>query len=482
MPLARFYNNYRTVILTGLVFVIINSLLVYKEIFYLPILPVIVIVAWLLITSLEKSLFLIVFFVPLSIPLSTLAGDIGLDLYLPTEPLLAAVMVIFFIKYLRGQLIDINILRHPVTLAIYFQLSWIFITSITSTMPVVSFKFLIARLWFVISFYLIAAEAFKNPKRIRQYIWVYVVPFGLVVAYVLIRHAGLGLSSQQAAHFVVQPFYKDHTSYGAVLAMILPVLIGLLISYKKLDSRIIFLFILLILYFTAAILFSYTRAAWLSLIVAFGLWVIIKLKIKLPLVFLGAAIVFAGIFSMRTEILMKLEKNKQASSGNLTEHVQSMSNIRNDESNLERLNRWSSAIRMFREKPVFGWGPGTYMFKYAPFQVTKQKTSISTNTGRLGNAHSEYLGPLAESGLLGMLSFLMLFFVTILTGFRVIYHSERRFTRVLATSVLLGLITYYIHGIMNNFLDTDKASVLFWGFTAMLVSMDLFHMKKKKPQ
>jgi hypothetical protein len=31
---------------------------------------------------------------------------------------------------------------------------------------------------------------------------------------------------------------------------------------------------------------------------------------------------------------------------------------------------------------------------------------------------------------------------------------------------------------MNNFLDTDKASALFWGFTAMLVAMDVSYAKK----
>jgi putative inorganic carbon (HCO3(-)) transporter len=33
---------------------------------------------------------------------------------------------------------------------------------------------------------------------------------------------------------------------------------------------------------------------------------------------------------------------------------------------------------------------------------------------------------------------------------------------------------------MNNFLDTDKASVPFWGFTAMLVAMDLYHSGRGK--
>jgi hypothetical protein len=45
---------------------------------------------------------------------------------------------------------------------------------------------------------------------------------------------------------------------------------------------------------------------------------------------------------------------------------------------------------------------------------------------------------------------------------------------------IVGLITYYGHGLMNNFLDTDKASVPFWGFTAMVVSLDLLSGKSEK--
>jgi len=39
----------------------------------------------------------------------------------------------------------------------------------------------------------------------------------------------------------------------------------------------------------------------------------------------------------------------------------------------------------------------------------------------------------------------------------------------------LGLVTYFIHGVLNNYLDTDKASVPFWGFIAVMVAIDLYH-------
>ncbi|HQN98780.1 MAG TPA: hypothetical protein PKU86_04960, partial [Bacteroidales bacterium] len=45
---------------------------------------------------------------------------------------------------------------------------------------------------------------------------------------------------------------------------------------------------------------------------------------------------------------------------------------------------------------------------------------------------------------------------------------------------IIGLITYYIHGFMNNFLDTDKLSVPFWAFYAMIVALDLYYTRSEK--
>jgi hypothetical protein len=37
-----------------------------------------------------------------------------------------------------------------------------------------------------------------------------------------------------------------------------------------------------------------------------------------------------------------------------------------------------------------------------------------------------------------------------------------------------------VHGFLNNFLDTDKLSVPFWGFTAMIVAIDLHSRRGKR--
>jgi O-antigen ligase len=175
------------------------------------------------------------------------------------------------------------------------------------------------------------------------------------------------------------------------------------------------------------------------------------------------------------QIIYTLSKNTQDSSQNFMENIQSMSNITSDASNLERLNRWNSAISMFKERPLLGFGPGTYQFQYAIFQKSSEKSIISTNDGSLGNAHSEYLGPLSEQGLFGMLNYLVLIIAVSIYALKLFKKLKKGDMRTIVLMTYLGLFTYYIHGVLNNYLDTDKASVPFWGFTAIIVSIGLYH-------
>ena len=64
-------------------------------------------------------------------------------------------------------------------------------------------------------------------------------------------------------------------------------------------------------------------------------------------------------------------------------------------------------------------------------------------------------------------------FVVCARAFKLIYRLRERENRIIVISVFLGLITYYVHGTLNNYLDTDKASAPFWGFLALLVVLDL---------
>jgi putative inorganic carbon (hco3(-)) transporter len=460
----------------SLIFLVINTICIANEFYWLNLVPPIIFVVLLALLAIDKLILVAVFLTPLSINFASTENHLGLSL--PVEPILAGILILFLLRIFHEQQFDKKFLRHPVTIAILFNLSWVLVTCITSELPIVSFKFLLSRLWFIIPFYFICTEMFKDISNVRKFLWAYIIPCIFVIGYTLYWHSQFSFG-EDAAHWVMSPFYNDHTAYGAALAMFFPALIAFVFS-KSYSNNIRIIALIILSVFTIALIFSYTRAAWVSLVGTLIVYLVFLSGIKFRTILVVGIIASASLFMAWGDIVMKLEKNRQDTSNNLEEHLQSISNISTDASNLERINRWNSAFRMFAERPIFGWGPGTYSFEYAPFQLSSEKTIISTNSGDLGNAHSEYIGPLSESGILGGVSFLLIFIAILWTGWRLWYKLPKGATRGLITAVFLGLLTYFIHGSMNNFLDTDKASVPFWGFAAILVAADLWYVKKGK--
>ncbi|MDI1354750.1 MAG: O-antigen ligase family protein [bacterium] len=454
--------------------------LAYNRFYFYPynILPLLLFVFYAAIFHLQSLVYFLAFCTPLAISLKEMGLTQGPDLSIPSEPLMAGIMLVYLFNQLSSNLADKKFLHHPLTLLIAFQLLWMLVTSCSSTDVVVSMKYLVSRLWFIFSCYIIIPHIFQDKKNMIRFVFAYALALAIVVCYTTMIHARFNFSVK-AADWVVSPFYNDHTAYGAALAMFIPVMVSFWFleavpKYLKIISVILFLM------FTAALVISYARAGWLSLAVVIVMFVTLLLKIKFRTL-LVSVIVFGGLFlAFQTEILLFLAKNSTDSEGSFENNIESVSNISTDASNLERINRWSCAIRMWEDKPFFGWGPGTYMFKYAPYQLSRELTIISTNFGTNGNAHSEYLGPLAEQGVMGLLIVIILLVYTTALGYRLVYSLADREDRILCTGIFLGLMTYFVHGFFNNFLDTDKLSLPFWGFVAALVCFDLYFTKKIK--
>jgi len=302
----------------------------------------------------------------------------------------------------------------------------------------------------------------------------------LVSCFNIVHLSSYGFEDKPS-QWTMQPFFKDHTIFGALLALVIPLSMGLIKWYKGnfiRQSILIFMFLVLV----TGLLLTFSRAAWVSIVPALLLFLIFLFKIQLKWVFAGLAVGIYFLIANLDPIIMEMERNKVAGSDDIVENAESISNISSDPSNLERINRWASAIEMGKQKPIFGFGPGTYMFEYAPYQLSGNFTSISTNFGDVGNAHSEYLGPLAETGLVGMLLFLALFFGVFIIGFRAYYSTNiNKKDRFILSTVLCSLITYFSHGFLNNFLDTDKANNIFWPLIAIVVVLDLKYRKSKGP-
>ncbi len=434
--------------------------------------PPALLLLFLLFTSLEKFLLITVFLVPMSVQLRFLVPEPPFDIFLPTELMLLAMLVLIAYRIFVSRDIDREILHHPVSVVVYCLLAWIFVTSVTSTLPVVSFKNLAAKIWYVASFYFLASEIFKDHRQIRKYFLTYSAGMTPVVIYFLVRMWQSGIFNQAAAYSAPKPFFLDHTAIGAGLAFLIPLILYFLFR-KDTPSALRLLLAIQLILFTAAFILSYSRAAWISLVIA-GLTTLVFLSgISWKIVMTSVTLIIVTIATSWTEIIIRLNENRQESSADMTRHIRSITNIRSDASNMERVNRWKAALRMSEERPLLGWGPGTYQFNYAPFQVSTEKTIISTNYGEGGNAHSEYLGALSESGIPGILFYIFLLYLVMKRAIAVWKYHPDRSIRFITLALMAGLVTYIIHGGLNNFLDSDKISALFWGMIAAIVAIDV---------
>ncbi|MCQ2272934.1 MAG: O-antigen ligase family protein [Bacteroidales bacterium] len=449
-------------------FILINLFCIWKEFLFFPIVSFIVLVLYLLIYRVDLLMYFMAFVTPLSITINDERFSIGLSL--PSEFIMVSLTLLFLCRILYDLRLDPRLVKHPISIVIYIYLTWMLLTSITSELPVVSFKFLAAKLWFITSSYFMVLQLIKDDlKNAVKFFNCYTVGLCIVVIYTTIRHSLWGFS-EWSGHWVMSPFYNDHTAYGAILAFFIPIVTAFLFSTDKRKNRWFYGIALALL--LMGLYLSFCRAAWLSIMAVIGVWMVMKLRIKFSWLVMAALVLGSLFYFYSDDILYKMGRNSQDTSGNLVEHLQSMSNISTDASNVERLNRWTSAFRMIEERPVLGWGPGTYQFVYAPFQRYKYHTIITTDFGDGGNAHSEYLGPCSESGIMGLLTVLALAMVVLYCGIRSYSSCHDPASKRLVFAMTLALVSYFIHGFLNNFLDTDKLSLPFWAAIAVIAIID----------
>lgn len=456
----------------SLLYIVLSAYLIWNNQAVFTLFPIALLAIYFSIYYTEYTFLALAFLTPLSINIEEYTQSFGL--YIPTEPILFGLMIFLLLQQTQKNLIPKELWKNPIVWAVSFYLFWIIVTSITSTLPVTSFKYLLSKLWFIVPLLFFSPRIYFKEKNIRIFIWLFVISMCIAIVYTLIVHASYGFGEKEG-HWVMWPFFKDHTIYGSTIAFTTPLVFGLYFSKKH--SPLIKMIILgLITIILLGLYFSYTRAAWLSVVASLGVLLVIKLRISFKILASVALIGLTVLFFSWDTIQMSMAKNNaEHTTEDFGEKLQSATNVTTDASNLERINRWSCAIAMFEDKPFVGYGPGTYSFEYARFQRPENLTIISTNFGDGGNAHSEYLGPLAEMGFMGMISMLLIvasiFYKSITLYIR--WPKNETETRTILLAMILALVTYFVHGVLNNYLDTDKAAIPIWTFCAAIIALEI---------
>ena len=461
----------------ALLLAILFSYFIWLDLAELSLFPIALLLIYFAIFQTEKLFLSLAFFTPFSINIEEFTKSFGL--FIPSEPLLFGLMLILLFFQFKTPFVENQIWKHPIIISVLVFISWMFVTAITSSHVLVSFKFILSKLWFIIPILFFGTHFFKKKKNQNWFLRLFIIATSCTIIYTLIHHSMYDFG-EKAGHWVMSPFFKDHTIYGAIIAMIIPLLLAWYFSEKHAPLIQISLIGIIIIVFLG-LYFSYTRAAWLSIAIAIivGLIIHFKVNFKILLFLASAACIF--LFFQWDTIQMELARNThEHTTEAFDERIQSAANVTTDASNLERINRWNCAFSMFQQRPVFGYGPGTYAFEYAPFQEAKNLTIISTNFGDMGNAHSEYLGALAEMGLIGLLLFIAIVAAIFYSAIQLYYNwpAEDHKTKIIIFGMVLSLITYFSHAFLNNFLDTDKAAVPIWAMCSIIIVLDLERRKR----
>lgn len=475
--MIKFFLNKKVLplIFTGVIG-IVSSLFFYNKIDYLWIIILgifsLIVLPYLL-TNVTRLLYVIFFTSPISIDV-ILSG--GLKLSTPSEFLVLMAFGIISVKLIVGMSYRKNILFHPLSMLIVLFLFSTLISTVLSQDKLIASKRMISLFIFVGVFYFFIVQILTENKELRKIYVLYGVGMIVPIISATINHS-IWNFRQEASVYTPLPFYDEHTVYGACIAFILPYFV-LNISGKQNSFGISFFHLLMSVILSVGLILSYSRAAWLSVIATFVFYLLIRIKVKFSHIVILLILAVGVIYLNFNSMYGSLRENSLKYGQNVGTHLVSVTNLRDDASNKERINRWVCAVRMFEEKPLFGFGPGTYQFNYGKYQTNEFTTRISTHSGDKGNAHSEYLTSLSETGVFGFVLFMAILLYSIYLSLKLLRQNINQRTKILVYSAILGLFTFYIHGLFNSFSDAEKMAVLLFPSLAILTSIDLKQTKQ----
>jgi putative inorganic carbon (hco3(-)) transporter len=130
---------------------------------------------------------------------------------------------------------------------------------------------------------------------------------------------------------------------------------------------------------------------------------------------------------------------------------------------------WRTAWAMFLASPFLGVGLGRYYALFPDFFPGLPEAWREFNVNR-GNAHSIFIQPLAEQGILGFLCFLLLAGVILTIALKMLSRETEKERLWLGLSVTIALITWLTLGLFHHLAyDLRSLEIFFWIFSGFLL-------------
>lgn len=402
----------------------------------------------------------------------TLPGGLGTDL--PSEPIMWFLTGLCFLLVLwNARTINQKVFTNSISCVILLHLLWIFITSLMSSFPIISVKFFLAKIWYVVPFFFLPLLILKGDKDYQKIFRYFIYTSIIAVGYVMVNHAATGFSFADI-NFAVRPIFRNHVNYAAMLVLLVPFIWAMIRITKEKK------FLGILLFFLVAVYFTYTRAAYGVIFLCVAMYFVIKWKLLKWFVPLAFVVLAFGLNTMikgneYLELAPQYEKTvSHTKFNNLIEATYKMEDI----STMERLYRWVAGFHMVKEKPFFGFGPSTFFSNYKRHTVSSFQTYVSDNPEKSG-IHNYYLMTLVEQGVFGLI---ILFVLILLPLFIAQRAYERYKTENGGYWIMAAALSYFATAVMiliNDLLEADKVGPVFF-ISASIISFYAYLGPKSK--
>jgi len=120
---------------------------------------------------------------------------------------------------------------------------------------------------------------------------------------------------------------------------------------------------------------------------------------------------------------------------------------------------------MWKERPIFGLGLGTFMYNFERFNYDKKTYSYGPTY-----AHNCYMQMLAETGILGLGAFMWVIIALFKKSLKIIKISKDYIYRNVSIGLLGGLLAYLVHSAFDTNLYSLDIGILFWYLLGLSIS------------
>lgn len=425
-----------------------------------------------------RSIYLMLFF---TLPLSTefeIGGGFGTDL--PSEPFMIGLMLIgipFLLS--RKNPISFSFFKQPLTLALGLHFFWMLYCVFWAENQVVSSKFMLAKAWYIVTFFFLGAAIIRSEKDFRPIFWALFWPMVFTMIVIMYKHGVYFGFSFENVNENVYPYYRNHVSYAAMMAVFYPFLFVASTWYKNGTWKKRVLNISKVFYLVA-IYFSYTRACYLAIAIAGVTYFVIRwnmIKAALLVALLAVGVFVGHLLHENNYFKYAPEYQKTIYHTDFGSHIQATYELK-DVSSMERLYRWVASAFMSVDRPYFGFGPGNFYPYYQRYTVQEFVTYTSDNEEQ-STAHNYFLLVLVEQGYIGLSIFILLTLTIFISGQWAYNNATSRGQKNFVMALVLSEVALFVNLMLSDMVETDKTGSFFFLCMGLLV-VQIVRIKKDK--